>query len=87
LNKDDGLVEVYFARNEMEAQVIKSLLEGFGIPCVFKANAAPSVHMFTMDGMAEVRVMVPAAFAEEAKELILTSPPEAGADENGSYKE
>jgi hypothetical protein len=72
LSRDEEWVEVYFARNNMEAQVIKSLLEGFGIPCLFKANAAPSVHIFTMDGMAEVRVMVPAAFAEEARELIIS---------------
>jgi hypothetical protein len=72
LSRDEGLVEVYFARNEMEAQVIKSLLEGFGIPCIFKSNAAPSVHIFTMDGMAEVRVMVPAALADKARELIIS---------------
>jgi hypothetical protein len=72
LSRDEGLVEVYFARNEMEAQVIKSLLEGFGIPSIFKSNAAPSVHQFTMDGMAEVKVMVPAALADEAKELIMS---------------
>jgi hypothetical protein len=72
LSRDEGLVEVYFARNSMEAQVIKSLLESFGIPSVFKSNAAPSVHIFTMDGMAEVRVMVPAALADDAKKLIMS---------------
>ena len=72
MSKPDSLVEVYRARNEMEAQVIKSLLEGFDIPCVFKANAAPSVHMFTMNGMAEVKVMVLDAMADEAKELIVS---------------
>ncbi len=71
MSKPDSLVEVYRARNEMEAQVIKSLLEGYDIPCVFRANAAPSVHMFTMDGMAEVRIMVPAALADDARELIV----------------
>jgi len=81
LSKDDELVEVYFARNAMEAQVIKGLLESFDIPCFLKSNAAPSVHIFTMDGMAEVRVMVPVAMAAEAKELILTSPPEDVAEE------
>ena len=71
MSRDEGLVEVYRARNEMEAQVIKSLLEGFDIPCIFKANAAPSVHQFTMDGMAEVTIMVPASCADTAKELIV----------------
>ena len=72
MSRDEGLVEVYFARNSMEAQVIKSLLEGFDIPCFLKSNAAPSIHVFTMDGMAEVKVMVPASRADEAKELILS---------------
>jgi hypothetical protein len=70
LNKNEKLVEVYKARTEMEAQVIRSLLESYDIPCFFKSNAAPSVHMFTMDGMAEVKVMVLDSMAEEARELI-----------------
>jgi hypothetical protein len=72
LRKDEELVEVYHARNEMEAQVIRSLLESFDIPCFFKSNAAPSVHLFTMDGMAEVRVMVMASQADAARELIVS---------------
>ena len=69
--KREKLVEVYKAANDMEAQVIKSLLEGYDIPCVFRANAAPSVHMFTMDGLAEVRIMVPVSLEEAARELIV----------------
>jgi hypothetical protein len=65
------MVEVYHARTEMEAQVIKSLLESYDIPCLLKSNAAPSVHMFTMDGMAEVRVMVLDSMADKARELIV----------------
>jgi hypothetical protein len=72
LSKDEKLVEVYKARNEMEAQVIRSLLEGFEIPCFLKSNAAPSVHTFTMDGMGEVRVMVMASMADAARELIVS---------------
>jgi hypothetical protein len=72
LSRDEELVEVYHARNGMEAQVIKSLLESFDIPCFLKSNAAPSVHIFTMDGMAEVRIMVPASLADAARELIVS---------------
>jgi hypothetical protein len=70
LNKSQKMVEVYKAPNEMEAQVIKSLLESYGIPCFLKSHAAPSVHMFTIDGMGEVKVMVLDAMAERAKKLI-----------------
>jgi hypothetical protein len=72
LSRDEELVEVYKARNAMEAQVIKSLLQSFDIPCILKSNAAPSVHMFTMDGMAEVRVMVMASLADAARQLIVS---------------
>jgi hypothetical protein len=64
------MVEVYDAPNAMEAQVIKSLLESFNIPCFLKSNAAPSVHIFTMDGMGEVKVMVLKSLAKKARELI-----------------
>ena len=64
------LVEVYKSSSEMEAQVIKGLLESYGIPCLLKSNAAPSVHMFTIDGMGEVRVMVWDSMLKRAKKLI-----------------
>jgi hypothetical protein len=68
-------VEVYHARNQMEAQVIKGLLESFNIPSVLKSNAAPSVHMLTVDGMSEVGIMVLESDAALARELILKEPP------------
>ena len=64
------LVEVYRAAGEMEAQVIKGLLENYGIPCLLKSNAAYSVHMFTVDGMGEVKVMVWGSMVGKARELI-----------------
>ena len=70
MSKRKELVEVYKSASEMEAQVIKSLLESYGIPCLLQSNAAPSVHMFTVDGMGEVKVMVWDSIAEKAKKLI-----------------
>jgi hypothetical protein len=66
------MVEVYHAHNGMEAQVIKSLLESYNIPCFLKSNAAPSVHTFTMDGMGEVKIMVLESLAKKARELIVS---------------
>ena len=70
MNKKEKLVEVYKAANEMEAQVIKSLLESYDIPCLLKSHAAPSVHMFTIDGMGEVKVMVWDSMVDKARNLI-----------------
>lgn len=70
MNRSEGLVEVYTARGEAEAQIIKGLLESNGIPCLLKSQAAPSVHAFTVDGMGEVKVMVWDSVAEDARKLI-----------------
>jgi hypothetical protein len=67
------MVEVYKAHNDMEAQVIKSLLESYDISCFLKSNAAPSVHLFTIDGMAEVKIMVLESLADKARELIVSN--------------
>ncbi len=75
MKNNEKTVEVYHARNQMEAQVIKGLLESFDIPSVLQSNAAPSVHMFTMDGMGEVSVMVLASMVAKARELIRNEPP------------
>ena len=71
MTKQNKMVEVYKAPNEMEAQVIKGLLESYDIPCFLKSHAAPSVHMFTINGMGEVRIMVLESMADKAKELII----------------
>ncbi len=69
--KNNGkMVEVYRASGEMEAQVIKSLLESYDIPCLLKSVAAPSVHTFAVDGMGEVKVMVWESMVEKARGLI-----------------
>jgi hypothetical protein len=69
-NKEEKLVEVYKAHGEMEAQVVKAKLESCGIPAMLKSAAAPSVHVFVVDGLGEYRVMVPQDLSEEALEIL-----------------
>ncbi len=64
------MIAVYRAAGEAEAQIIRGLLESNGIHCLLKSNAAPSVHVFTIDGMGEVKVMVEELVAKKARELI-----------------
>jgi hypothetical protein len=68
--KDKKLVDVYTANGEIEAQVIKGKLESNGIPCMLRSHAAGSVHVFTVDGMGEVKVAVLASQAEEARKIL-----------------
>jgi len=70
LKNSEEMIEVYRATGEIEAQIIKSLLDSYGIPCLLKSNAAPSVHVLTVDGMAEIKVMVWESMVDKAKELI-----------------
>ena len=70
MSKQERMTEVYRASGEAEAQIIKGLLENCGIPCLLKSNAAFSAHMFTVDGMGEVKVMVWESMAGKARELI-----------------
>jgi hypothetical protein len=60
------LIEVYRARGETEAHIVKGLLESNGIPCLLKYHTLPSVF----DSIGEVRIVVNDAQAEDAKMLI-----------------
>ena len=66
MSSKEKLVEVYQSTGEMEAQVIKSLLESDGIPCLLQSQTSPSVHV----GIDKVKVMVWDSIAERARELI-----------------
>jgi hypothetical protein len=70
LSNSEELVEVYRASGEMEAQVIRSLLEYHGIPCLLKGEAARNIYGLTVDGIAEVRIMVWERMADKARSLI-----------------
>jgi hypothetical protein len=70
LSSTEDLEEVHRAFGEAQAQIIKGMLESFGIPCLLRSLAAPSVHPFAVDGLGEFRLMVPRSRAAEARELI-----------------
>lgn len=61
------LVEVYTTTKVMEAEVIKNLLEGEGIPCEV-ANETQA----GLTGLLSVPVLVRASDQERARELIST---------------
>lgn len=64
------LVEVWRSHGEIEAQVIRALLESNGIRSIFRGEALRITHGFTMDGLAEVRILVRAEDAERAREIV-----------------
>ena len=54
----------------MEAQIIKGRLESEGIPVLLSYESAGLVYGITIDGLGEVKIMVPRRLAEEAKEIL-----------------
>jgi len=63
------LITVRTARY-MEAQIIKGRLESEGIPVLLTYESAGLLYGLTIDGLGEVKIMVPEHFAEEAKEIL-----------------
>jgi len=81
-----GLTTVYTAFGQLEAQVIKTKLESAGIPALLDYESAGVVFGITVDGLGEVRVMVPQALAHEAEEL-LSQPPDWEPEEEADQEE
>ena len=54
----------------MEAQIIKGRLESEGIPVLLSYESAGLIYGITVDGLGEVKIMVPQRLAEEAKEIL-----------------
>lgn len=54
----------------MEAQIIKGRLESEGIPVLLSYESAGLVYGISVDGLGEVRIMVPNRLAQEAREIL-----------------
>ncbi len=62
--------EVYSAWGSAEAEVVKSFLKSHGIPCLLKGLVVHSVHPFSMDGLGEIKILVPEKDFVLAKKLL-----------------
>ncbi|MDD5191179.1 MAG: DUF2007 domain-containing protein [Dehalococcoidales bacterium] len=70
MNPNNDLVEIYIAKGEAEAQIIKGLLESYGIPCLFKPYASFSASVFVTDGTGQIPIMVNKEDEKDARELV-----------------
>ena len=64
------MVEVYSSNGELEAQVIKGLLNSYGITCLLQPCAVSSLQNILVPGTGGVRVLVSEQSANAAKRLI-----------------
>lgn len=83
-DEDADLAEATRVFGPFEADLIKNFLESHGIASVIRGRTAPFVYPFTVDGMAEFKVMVQEKDLDKAKDLLAAMP--AGNDENGPEK-
>lgn len=67
---EQRVVSIYQANGELEARVIQSLLESYGIASFLVSHASGSVHPFTIDGLGKVDVVVAEETAQKAKRII-----------------
>jgi hypothetical protein len=54
----------------MEAEIVKSKLDSYEVPCMLRYEAVGRVLGITTDGLGKVQVMVPVEYFERAKELL-----------------
>jgi hypothetical protein len=76
----DKLVTIYQAMGQPEAEIIKGRLEVEGILAIFKYESLGSVYGLTVNGLGQVKVQVPAKYADRALEIISV---ESGETETG----
>jgi hypothetical protein len=67
---EKNLRELVVLEGMMEAEIIKSKLESFEIPCILKFETAGRLLGITMDGLGEVRIMVAPEDFDKAREVL-----------------
>jgi len=68
--EESDFVVVCTIQGELQASVLKSHLESEGIPVLLKYESAGRVFGLTVDGLGEVRILVPQELAEQARLII-----------------
>jgi len=69
-NEDVKIVELCRVPLEDEALAIESLLASCNIKCILQSDITHSIFPFTIDGLAEVRILVSDRDLEKSKEII-----------------
>jgi len=67
---EQDLVLCHIASGDPKAQMIRSLLEDFGIPANLVSHVPPAILPVNFDGLADVRIMVRTQDLSRAREII-----------------
>jgi hypothetical protein len=79
----DGWVAIQAASGLLQANIIKGRLESEDIPVYLAYEAAGEIYAITVDGLGEVRILVPEEFAERARTVLAQTFTETDLDWNG----
>jgi len=70
MDKMPGEVEILRTEGGVNADTIVAALRGNGIPARAHQEAIGRVYALTVDGLGEVSILVPAEYAEHAREVL-----------------
>jgi len=68
--KWSDFVVIHTVQGQLTANVMKSHLESEGIPVLLEYESLGIIYGVAVDGLGEVRILVPREYAEEAKRII-----------------
>ncbi len=69
---------VYRTWSDLEAQLIKGILELYGIPVSLATDISHTLYPFTVDGLGETRILVPLEAEGEAHIILAGHRSETG---------
>ena len=68
--KHEGWEIAYIASGMGNASIITGRLEAEGIPTRLEYEAAGRIYAITIDGLGEIRILVPSEYIEKAREIL-----------------
>ena len=80
---DEGWTVVYRASGMTHARIVAGRLDAEGIPFRLKYEAAGEIYAVVINGLGEVKILVPEPFASEAEKVLSLSFEEKDLDWQG----
>lgn len=71
--EDETWEVVHFAQGMVKARIVSGRLESEGIPTRLRYEAVGTIYGLTLDGLGEVKVLVPAEEASRARAVLSRS--------------
>ncbi|HPC03538.1 MAG TPA: DUF2007 domain-containing protein [Syntrophales bacterium] len=71
--EDETWEVVHFAQGMVKARIVSGRLESEGIPVKLRYEAVGTIYGLTLDGLGEVKVLVPAEEASRARDVLSRS--------------